>query len=87
MESLESECIRKQIKMSLLDEMLRKKPHYAKFFTELEDEMEDRQAFVNMNSRSTNVKSGRERLSSLFRCSKINDSIVDPVASVPRITM
>ena len=41
-ESLESECIRKQIKMSLLDEMLKKKPHYAKFFTELEDEMEDR---------------------------------------------
>ena len=42
-----------------------------------------------MNSRSANLKSGRtNRLSSLFRSVNPNDiSMVDTVASVPRITM
>lgn len=46
-ESLDSEAIRKQLKMDILKQMLASKPHYAKHFTELEDEMDDRQAFIN----------------------------------------
>ena len=38
-DSLESESIRKKIKLELLQDMLTKKPHYARFFTELEDEL------------------------------------------------
>ena len=39
-ESLESEKIRENIKVNLLSEMLRKKPHYAKYFPDLEEEFE-----------------------------------------------
>ena len=40
-ESLDSESIRKKVKVELLHDMLAKKPHYARFFTELEDELTD----------------------------------------------
>lgn len=40
-ESLDSEVIRKEIRISLLQEMLRKKPHYAKHFTELEEDLNE----------------------------------------------
>ena len=40
-DSLESESVLKQIKVDLLKDMLTQKPHYARFFTELEDELID----------------------------------------------
>ena len=40
-----------------------------------------------MNYKSTNLKSHRNRLSSLFRSFNPNESIVDTIESVPRITM
>ena len=76
-ESLDSEAIRKQIKISLLQEMLKKKPHYAKYFTELEEEMDDHQLFLanHASLRAINDKLDpassnavyRNRLSSLFQ--------------------
>ena len=75
-ESLDSEAIRKQIKISLLQEMLKKKPHYAKYFTELEEDIGDDQ-FFNSNPYHASIIEGidpaqsnavyRNRLSSLFR--------------------
>ena len=76
-ESLDSEAIRKQIKISLLQEMLKKKPHYAKYFTELEEEMDDHQLFLanHASLRAINDKLDpassnavyRNRLSSIFQ--------------------
>ena len=39
-ESLDSEKIQGRIKVELLHDMLKKKPHYARFFTELEEELD-----------------------------------------------
>ena len=56
--------------------MLKKKPHYAKFFTELEEEMDDRHLFIsnhesmqscrNLDAAEANALY-RNRLSAVFR--------------------
>jgi hypothetical protein len=48
--------------------MLAAKPHYAKHFTELEEEMEDRQAFDDLHTKHT------DRVSSIFRSHIGNES-------------
>lgn len=55
-ESLQSEVIRKDIKISLLQEMLKKKPHYAKYFTELEEDLDDTPKFLS------NLRNSREAM-------------------------
>lgn len=84
-ESLDSEKLRNQIKISLLQEMLRKKPHYAKYFTELEDEMDDESLFISNHKSMRAMKEidptmamadYRNRLSSMFRVGEKNTNSV-----------
>ena len=83
-ESLDTEVIRKQIKIDLLQQMLAVKPHYAKHFTELEEEIEDRQAFIDFKMGQMRQRNRRSIFNSteIEECTELDNTYQGDSASI-----
>lgn len=68
MESLESEQIRNQLKVNLQAQMLKKKPHYKKYFSddELEDAEAQSQSVEGLESHENAYHTMSHRLTAIF---------------------
>jgi len=88
-ESLESEEILRQIRKSKLEQMLEKKPHYAKYFSDEEEKDEQQMASTFASSESFDRKehSSFQRVESIFGSTyPVSMPEIGTIQSVPRLT-